>query len=494
MLITKNLLLLQWKSARRSSLWQKNLALNIVIGFFVLLLAVEFAAAGYMLGAIFADQAPGQNALDLLNGGLVYFFLVDLLIRFLAQPLPRISVDSFRHLPVRKSTLVRYMVLQTVPNVLNLLPFVFLIPASFSVTGPDAGSHYTVNWLVMLLILVLAGNFFATWLKRLMGWNPWMLLAIAAGIAGIVVLDRIGMIPLFTFSAAVFRFVPANPVYMLIPAAWLAGAYWLHARFLSIHLYPDEVSGKKRREISALGDVGFLRSFGLVGTFMNLEMKLFVRNKRTRTILFMIPVFILYGLFFFRDGKVANSENLIMFIGLFMTGGFMINYTNYAFGYESIYFDALLSKSVDFRVYIRVKYTIAVIEVLFCYLLTVPYILYGIRIFWATTAMALFNVGIVVPLMLWLATGNSNRMDLSRGGAFNYQGMGVSNWLSIIPAFLLPLGISLLCKLLGYPSAGLLVNGVIGCIGLICSGYFIHLIYKRFASRRYSMAAGFREK
>lgn len=470
------------------------MAMNIFIGLILLLVALELAFAGYFLGQILAVHAPGRNPLDLLNGWLVYYFLFDLLIRVMAQPLPRISVDSLRHLPVSKSVIVRYMVLRTVPDVFNVLPFLFLGPASATVTIPEAGVQFTVFWLGMLLLMVLASGFFATWLKRLMGWNPRSLLLATVVFALILVLDRIGMLSLTSLSASFFRYLPAHPHLLVIPAGWLAATWWIHVRFLKKHLYPDEVARKRRKAAGSPNEAVFLRSFGLTGTFIDLEMKLFLRNKRTRTILFLLPVFILYGLIFFRDGEVVNSNMLLMFIGLFMTGGLMINYTNYAFGYESIYFDALLSKPVGFGHYIRVKYTIAAMVTAISFLLTVPYVFFSVRVLYACAAMALFNAGIVAPIMLWMATMNRSRMDLSRGGAFNYQGMGVSNWLSILPAFLLPLGINLLCKFIGYPSAGLPVIAVLGMAGLICSGFLLELIHRRFIGRRYTMAAGFREK
>ena len=55
----------------------------------------------------------------------------------------------------------------------------------------------------------------------------------------------------------------------------------------------------------------------------------------------MLPLFLLYGLMFYPKQEYLNQNGFLMFVGIFMTGGMMLNYANYAFGYESGYFDAL---------------------------------------------------------------------------------------------------------------------------------------------------------
>lgn len=85
-------------------------------------------------------------------------------------------------------------------------------------------------------------------------------------------------------------------------------------------------------------------------------------------------------------------------------------------------------------------------------------------------------------------------MDLSRSSAFNYQGIGASNWLAMLPAFLLPVLIYLPFRFAGYPNAGLLAIGTLGVAGLIFHKSLTRFIMKGFLKRRYEMAAGFREK
>jgi len=84
-------------------------------------------------------------------------------------------------------------------------------------------------------------------------------------------------------------------------------------------------------------------------------------------------------------------------------------------------------------------------------------------------------------------------MDLRKGAAFNYQGLGASHWLSMLPAFLLPVIIYLPFSWAGVPKAGLLFIGALGVAGLLFHKTMLNIILKQFLKRKYIMAEGFRE-
>jgi hypothetical protein len=85
-------------------------------------------------------------------------------------------------------------------------------------------------------------------------------------------------------------------------------------------------------------------------------------------------------------------------------------------------------------------------------------------------------------------------MDLSKGAAFNYQGIGASNWLVLLPAFLLPIFIYLPFNYFGVPYTGLIVIGLLGIFGLLFNKSILKIITKQFYKRKYIMAEGFRKK
>ena len=487
-------LLLEWKSAKRASIWQKNLALNLVIGFFLFLALLYLLLLGFFIGKIIQEVYPGEDPVIIFNGFLVFYFFIDLFIRFMMQSLPEISLDSFLHLPIRKSTIIHYMVGRTILNFLNMAPLFIFIPVLFTLIAPEAGNFQATYWMIALILLILGNTFLATYIKRMFGTKPLIVLVLVLIIGALFALDKTGVFSFAQLSSQAFGAILRQPLYLLIPLAWTILTYRLHYQFLKAHLYPEEVKIKKQREVHSSTENRLLKSFGITGTIIMLEMKLYWRHKRTRTMVYMLPLFLGYGLFFYFQPMYMERDFVMQFVGVFMTGGMMLNYTNYAFGYESNYFDTLLTKNIDFQQYIWVKFIIAISIGIICYVLTIPYLFFGSRVLFINTAMFLYNIGILSYILLYFATYNKKRMDLSKGAAFNYQGVGASNWLAIIPAFLLPVLIQIPFQQMGIPNIGLVFVGCMGILGLILHKPVLKLIYSNFMSRKYVMASAFRER
>jgi len=490
----RSFLLLQWKTASRSPIWHKNLALNLVIGFFLLLFALYLLMLGLFIDPILGELYPGRNKLELFNMILMYYFIADLLIRFMMQSLPQLTIESYLHLPIRKSTLIHYMAGRTIFDVFNLIPMFIFLPVTFTMILPLGGGSYALNWIIILILMILANNFLATYLKRLLGTRPLFIVLIGVGFFLLVILDKTDIISLSAFSARLFNVLSAHCIFLLFPFLWMVVTYMLHYRFLSHHLYPDEAQVHKKMVIQMQSDNRYLKSLGLTGSIIAMEIKLYWRNKRTRTMIYLLPVFLLYGFFFYPNEIYLNQDAWLMFVGIFMTGGFMLNYANYAFGYESGYFDSLLTKNIDFEQYIRVKFYIAVIISTACFIFTIPYVFFGLKILLINAAMYLYNIGVLAYILLYFATYNKKRIDLTRGGAFNYQGIGAMNWLAIFPAFLLPILIYIPFTLMGHGYLGIFFTGFTGVIGLLFNRVLLHAIGKNFFKRKYIMAASFREK
>jgi hypothetical protein len=129
----------------------------------------------------------------------------------------------------------------------------------------------------------------------------------------------------------------------------------------------------------------------------------------------------------------------------------------------------------------------------FCFIITIPYLFFDIEILLINFVTFLFNLGFLSFLLLYMATYNKKRMDLSKGSSFNYQGVGAANWLVLLPAFVLPMLIYAPFGLMGYRYAGYAAIGLIGILGLLSRKYWVKAIERNFYKRKYIMADGFRE-
>ena len=172
----------------------------------------------------------------------------------------------------------------------------------------------------------------------------------------------------------------------------------------------------------------------------------------------------------------------------------MLNYTIYSFANESSYFDCLLTKNIDLNQYIRVKYYISIIISSVFFIMSIPYLFYGYEILLVNTAMYFYSIGILSTSFLYFATFNKKRIDLSRGGTFNYQGLGASNWLSMIPAIILPFIVYRLFRIWGDQNWGIAFIGFLGILGFFFNKVFIRIIAKSLHRKKYIMAENFRER
>ena len=124
--------------------------------------------------------------------------------------------------------------------------------------------------------------------------------------------------------------------------AILVFTYLLNYVFLSSRLYPEEVVKKKAEKIDSLSNIKYLKNLGLIGQYISLDLRLVWRHKRTRSMVYMAPLFLGYGFFFYPQPIYSDMYPMLIFVGIFMTGGLMLNYANYSFSYESNYFDNIL--------------------------------------------------------------------------------------------------------------------------------------------------------
>jgi len=483
----------QWKEYIRSSIWQRNLVTNIFIGFFLLLMISYLLMLGIFIDPILRKVFPEDDPVAIFNGIIIYYLGFDLLVRYLMQSLPTFAIESYLHLPIRKSTMVHFVIAKSIFHILNFLPLLVFLPFALISVTQSYSSLSTLGWIIAVIFLIFNNNFLATYFKRQLVSKPLITLFAGVVLISLAILDHFNVIKLSAVSSAIFRAILENPVFTAIPVLFVLFSYSLNFFLLKNKMYPEEIIKSKSYHVHDIPRIKYLTSLGLTGDLVMLDMKLWWRHKRTRTILYMFPIFILYGFMFYPMPQYQNQISWLIFVGTFMTGGMTMNYLNYAFGYESNHFDGILTSRVDMDLYIKAKLSIGMLISTFCFIITIPYLFFDIKILLINFVTFLFNLGFISFVLLYMATYNKKRMDLSKGSSFNYQGVGAANWLVLLPAFIMPILIYLPFRLMGYSYAGLAAIGFIGIIGLLTRKYWIRSIERNFYRRKYVMADGFRE-
>ncbi len=483
----------QWKEMTRSPFWQKNVALNILLGFFLLIMLLYLLVLGLFIDKILLELFPDKDPVTVFNGIILYYFGFEFLIRFFMQSLPTLNIETYLHLPIKKSAIVHYVSAKSIFVIGNYLTWLVFFPFAFKVIAPEYSVATAWIWVGTMVMLIFTNNFLTTYIKRQLANKPSIVGIFGLILVGLILLNYFGIISVTDFSAYIFGQLLVNRALIIVPAAMVVATYLMNFFFLKSKLYPDEIISKKKEKIDSLSDIKYLKTLGLTGQYISLDLRLLWRHKRTRSIIYMAPVFLLYGLFFYPNPAHQGTPGFLIFVGVFITGGIMMNYLNYCFSYESNYFDNILANYRDFEAYIKAKYLLAVSISTVCYVLTIPYVFFGTDILLINTMTYLYNLGFVSFVLFYISTYSKKRMDLKRGAAFNYQGIGATHWLSMLPAFLLPVLIYLPFGLTGFGTAGLLVIGALGIAGLLFHKTALNIVLKQFLKRKHIMAAGFRE-
>ncbi len=484
----------QWKQLRRSAFWQKSLAINLVLGFLIGLVLLELLFAGLAMPEILTRVFPGKDILAIFNGVLLYYIAIDLILRYLMQSLPVMAAQPYFHLPVRKSFMVHYILVKSLFFILNYLPLLVFIPWALRAVSPAHSSGEAWQWLASLIFIIFTNNFIIVYVKRQIFSRPWIVAVFGFIVIGFIVLEAAGLYSIAALSAPLFHTLTITPGAFLIPLGLLILAYTVNYAFLRSRMYIEEISIKKHRRVDTLAGMNYLKSLGRVGGLVAFELKMYWRNKRPKSLLYLFPIFLLYGFFFYPQDVYMEMGGMLVFVGIFITGGIGMSIGNYFLGWESSFFDAILANNINYEKYFRAKYMILLGTSVFSYVITLPYAFYGLEILYVNSMCFLLNIGVNTYVILLFCSNNRKRMDLSRGAAFNYQGVGASQFLVMLPLLLAPVILYAILSIFLDRIPAVSVLGLMGVAGLLFHKPLMQKVVARFERRKYRIAEGFREK
>jgi hypothetical protein len=255
-------------------------------------------------------------------------------------------------------------------------------------------------------------------------------------------------------------------------------------------VYLDEAVSEKVTEAKSV-DLSFTDRLGDVAPFIKNDIRLIWRNKRTKTVFLMSFLFLFYGLIFFTMEAYNDKTVMLMFASLFVTGGFALNYGQFIPAWDSAHYKMLMSQSFKYRKFLESKWILMVTMTSLLYLLSFPYLYFGIDIFLMITAGAIYNIGFNSLFLLYAGSFNRKRIDLSKGGFGNTQGTSATQFIIILPIMGIPMLLFwLFDSFVGY-NAGFIVVASVGIISFLCKNYIMKFIEKKYIQDKYAMINAF---
>lgn len=484
----------QWKQEIRSSIWQKNIALNIVIGFFMVIMLLYLLMLGLFLDRVLEEVVKDANADVTLSKIIIYYYILMFVMRFFLQSLPAMEIIPYLHLRIKRSTIGWFMLFKSLTSFFNFIPILLFLPFALGYMTEEFSGFQAFIWFAAIFLLELTSNFKLIYFKRKFTLNPKLILVLIAGIATLIALDKFDLFSISSISLWYFTQLNNNWLWVFLPLFSASFFVFWNLSLIRQNSYLDDLSPKKTEGENLSAKLNLLQNFGKTGELILGEVKLILRNKRSKSVIYLIPVFLLYGLFFYPQEMYKDSMGLLVFVGIFVTGGFLIAYGQYLMAWESSHFDFILSSNIGIHDYFKAKYFLLVIPTLILYVFTIPYMYFGMKIFWVNFASLFYNLGVNAPLLLYMASFNKKRMDLSKGAMMNYQGVGANNFVLVIPLLAVPALIYWpVSAFFGYIPAVITIGGL-GLLGLLFNQSLIKMAVNNFNKRRYNIAEGYRQR
>lgn len=480
----------QWKEIIRSPFWQKSLFLNIILGILGLYFLLNLVAISLFADKILLEIFKDRSVIESFTSLLFYYFLFDLIARFLIQQIPTLSIQPYLTLPIKKSTLIHYPIIKSVFSFFNLVAILLILPFFIKNIYLTQSLRFSLTWLVTVLSLIAGNNFLNFSLKKYFSKQALISLLFIAFTGLLIYLDIAKITSMSAcFSTAIY-YLSNTSALIFVPALYAVLCYYLAYTILKNNAYIEDA---QKLTIKKRNGFSFLNNYGEIGQLIRVELKMILRNKRPRSLLYISGLFVLYGFMFY---KKENMDNYIILSlsGLLLPAMFSTNYGQYLFSWESSFFDCYLVNKISHFNYIKSKHLFLSISSLIGFIIVLPYALISYKIAFINAAFLSYNIGISSIIIMFFCTFNTSYIDLGKGQFMNYQGTGIAQFLVILPIMGFPLLIYYLHKILGILPYYFYTIAVIGLIGIALNKYFLELIVSRFNNRKYKIAVGFRQK
>jgi uncharacterized membrane protein YqaE (UPF0057 family) len=485
----KHFIWLEWKSFLRSASFGTNLAMKIIMG----LVAVYFLACFAIMGtaAFFILKDMGFEPLQIVNKFMIYYFAVDLMIRYFLQKMPVMNIRPLLTLNIKKGTIVHFSLGKTALSFFNWTHALFFIP--FTVVLLVKGYGYqAILWNIAMFALVYFNNF----INILINNKDAVFYSVLAVFAGLGLTQYYNIFDITAYTQPFFQGMYDTNYLFLIPVILLVAAYYFSFQYFKSNLNLDEGLAKKS-EVAQTENYTWLEQFGTLGTFLKNDIRLLRRNKRSKTTLIMSVMFIFYGLLFF-TGSIEAYDNPAMkvFAAIFVSGGFLFTFGQFIPSWDSAYYQLLMSQNIPYKEYIKSKWWLMVIGTVISTLLASFYIYFGVHTYLIVVVAAIFNIGVNSHLVMLGGAFVKTPIDLttSKQAFGDKQAFNVKTMLIAIPKMVLPMILYAAGYYLFSPNIGLLFVALAGFIGFMFRNYMFTKIEKIYKSEKYATIAAYKQK
>ena len=426
------------------------------------------------------DGDMGVDPLMFINKYMVYGTSFWVLWRYFIQKMPVLNVKGLLSLPVKENTIVHYALGRTLFSFFNISNAFFFVPFSIVLVNNGYPIAQVLSWHLAIVAIVFCTNY----INILINDRNDVFYTVASVLILFAGLQYYDIFDITQHIGPVFDTFYNSPIYTLIPRLILILLYRSTFTYFKHRMYLDSGLQQVKKEAQNL-QLGWLNRFGRTAIFVKNDIKLILRNKRSKMTIWVSIGFLFYGLLFFTDttGGLYSAPVWKIFAGIFVTGGFLFTFGQYVPSWDSSYYPLMMSQNIVYREYLNAKWAMITIATLVSTALGSFYIIFGWDVYAAILTGAIYNIGVNGHLVLLSGAFIKSPIDLTTTTKpfGDKQAFNAKTLLLSLPKLFLPMILYFIGSLFGGEWVGYMTVAFIGLLGFFLKNKvfnWIETLYK----------------
>ncbi len=138
----------QWKAFRRHPMFERNLGVKIFMCICFGFIALEFLVIGFHLDQICLEIGRYTSPIDSFNSGLLYFLIVDFVMKLLMKSNQSMQIAPYLTLPIRRQKLFTFLQTQELVSMWNWYMMFLVVPFAFKTVSAEYSFLHVFVYLI----------------------------------------------------------------------------------------------------------------------------------------------------------------------------------------------------------------------------------------------------------------------------------------------------------------------------------------------------------
>ena len=483
----------QWKAFKRHPMYERSMALKILTYFMFLFFGLYLFLIGFLIYGFLSKNGVYNNAIDSFNYILLYLFLFDFTLKYLAKKSQTMQLVPYLTLPIRRNTLFTFLLVKEFTNMWNSYFIFMLVSFAFKAIPPYYGYAGVFFYLLFFYILSIGNSLLVNIANRLSnrsGWYLFLPIIIVSAIVGITFIPGVNIEVGIVQACA---YILEKNIMAWIIILLVVGALWkINISMMNVELYKD-LQGRMVSVAGTSFNLPFIDRLGAIGKMINLEIKMILRSRRVKFQMYMLIFCTIYYILIIINTTIFREVLFQqLFFTIFMIGGLGAIMAQFIFTYESSFFDGLMTRKISLLDILKAKYILYCSYSILFFAVLMIFVFTGTLDFLFLISVFFYATGLFYFLMFQNAVYNKCYYNHSDSIFFNWKGQSSRMWMISSFSLFVPVVFVLILEAIFSETIANYFMLITGITFTFTAKYWLTWIYNRFLKRKYTNMEGFR--